>query len=316
MKFLSILLPTYNRSKDLYRNLQMLSNYIRSLDYNNIIEIIISNNCSTDDTEDICKLFIKGNQDISIKYYSQPQNLGIELNSIFVLSKSQAQYIMFLGDDDYISLEYLQFIINYLHHNTNIGCIISSWQGIYPNGDKTPVSRDLNIGNRLYKAGIRAVIQTGWRAHQLSGIVLKREGLYETYKKNKVHTIYPHIYLASVSMLTRNAYLITDYPILITQPGQDKKDWNYGKDGLINHKLEGYKRLPLNWFYRNIIQIACILRERNMITRYANKSFTSFITLIGNILFGKHILILARFFFPFYILYLILRGSIRKLKKR
>lgn len=312
---LSILLPTYNRSKDLNKNLKNISDQIRSLDLYNKVEIIISNNCSTDDTAIVCSKYIESNRDIRIQYYLQEKNLGIELNSIFTLSKSTAEYILFLGDDDFFSIEYLYCVMDTICSNKQIGCIISSWQGIYSDGSLASAKRDIELPNRVFKAGVKAVIETGWRAHQLSGVVIKREGLYETYISQKVHTIYPHIYLASVAMLRYDTLLCTKYPILVTQPGQECKDWNYGKDGLINYKLEGYKCLPTNYLNRNWIQIFCIMRERNMITKYANSSMKDYVVLVKEILFGEHILLFARFFFLLYSLYLIFRGVFRIIKR-
>ena len=47
---LSILIPTYNRCKDLHRNLQLLEKYIVASNCKDQVNIIISNNASTDDT--------------------------------------------------------------------------------------------------------------------------------------------------------------------------------------------------------------------------------------------------------------------------
>ena len=50
---LSILIPTYNRSKFLEKNLQILNQHIHKIDVNNTIEIVVSNNGSPVNTDNI-----------------------------------------------------------------------------------------------------------------------------------------------------------------------------------------------------------------------------------------------------------------------
>ena len=47
---LSILIPTYNRCKDLHHNIQLLESYIVNSNLCKHVNVIISNNASTDDT--------------------------------------------------------------------------------------------------------------------------------------------------------------------------------------------------------------------------------------------------------------------------
>lgn len=106
----SIGLPTYNRVDDLKACLDNLTN----LDYNNI-EIIISDNHSTDTTAEVCKDYIK--KDKRIRFYRQNTNLGVRKNSIFVLEKAKGKYFMLASDDDLRSKTYLSNTIPLLEKN-------------------------------------------------------------------------------------------------------------------------------------------------------------------------------------------------------
>ncbi len=71
---LSVIVPAYNEGK----TLSMVLDRIAQVQLINNIEkeIIVVNDCSTDNTEDVIRQYIAQNPDIEIKYYSHPKNLG------------------------------------------------------------------------------------------------------------------------------------------------------------------------------------------------------------------------------------------------
>jgi glycosyltransferase involved in cell wall biosynthesis len=106
----SIGLPTYNRVDDLKACLDNLTN----LNYKNI-EIIISDNHSTDTTAEVCKEYLK--KDKRIRFYRQNTNLGVRRNSIFVLEKSKGKYFILTSDDDIRGKTYISELIPLLEQN-------------------------------------------------------------------------------------------------------------------------------------------------------------------------------------------------------
>lgn len=75
-------------------------------------EIIISDNASTDDTADICKIYCQ--KDNRIRYVRQPVNLGATENFKFVLDQANGRYFMWAAADDTRSTDFLQVNVNYL----------------------------------------------------------------------------------------------------------------------------------------------------------------------------------------------------------
>lgn len=75
MPILTIAIPTYNSSKYLKETLEKT---IIQCEKNNEIEILVSDNCSTDDTESVVKDFI--NKEINIRYLKNSQNVGLDKN--------------------------------------------------------------------------------------------------------------------------------------------------------------------------------------------------------------------------------------------
>lgn len=91
--FFSIVIPTYNRSK----NLVIAIKSVLRQNFNDY-EIIISDNASTDDTEKICKSF----KNKRIKYFKNTTNIGISRNIYKVIKFAYGNYVFLLGDDDFI----------------------------------------------------------------------------------------------------------------------------------------------------------------------------------------------------------------------
>lgn len=74
IKRLSIVIPAYNEEK----TISQILNRIKSVRLIHEIEkeIIIVNDCSSDNTENIVRQYITDNKDIIIKYFAQPVNMG------------------------------------------------------------------------------------------------------------------------------------------------------------------------------------------------------------------------------------------------
>ena len=112
----SIGIPTYNRSSTLVKSIESVlqQTYIN-------IEIIISDNASTDETQSICEKFC--NLDQRIIYIRQKVNFGAANNFNAVLEVSKGEYFMWLGDDDWISQNYIYECMNVLSHDLNYALV-------------------------------------------------------------------------------------------------------------------------------------------------------------------------------------------------
>ena len=88
---ISFCIPTYNRANYLRCCIESIIGY----QYDDI-EIIISDNCSTDITPDVVKEY----SDSRIRYFRNPTNIGARLNVRAVIDHAQGKYIFYLTDDD------------------------------------------------------------------------------------------------------------------------------------------------------------------------------------------------------------------------
>lgn len=99
---ISFNIPTYNRSDYLKKNLEIILSQIYELHKENEVEINISDNASTDNTEIICNAFISKNKSIHINYNRNNENLGPDANFINSMKMATGDYSLLWGDDDFL----------------------------------------------------------------------------------------------------------------------------------------------------------------------------------------------------------------------
>jgi glycosyltransferase involved in cell wall biosynthesis len=111
----SICIPTYNRSHYLK---QTLNSIVNSEGFCDEIEVIISDNCSTDDTSIVCKEFTEKYK--NIKYFRQPKPTYIaDQNFIDVLSLANGEYIKLFNDTAVLRKGFLFKIVQIIKNNIN-----------------------------------------------------------------------------------------------------------------------------------------------------------------------------------------------------
>jgi len=105
---LTIAIPTYNRSLYLRRNLDFLYNQIN--DFENKVEIIVSDNASIDDTYVVVNDFLlKG---LPITYIKNIDNKGPDFNISQCYITANGKYVLTLGDDDLLVNGSIKAILN------------------------------------------------------------------------------------------------------------------------------------------------------------------------------------------------------------
>ena len=106
----SIGMPVYNGE----RFLENALNSILSQTFNDF-ELIISDNGSTDKTEEICRHYAKADQ--RIRYFRNEQNLGAGWNFDRVAELARGKYFKWACHDDLCALEFLQRCVDILEED-------------------------------------------------------------------------------------------------------------------------------------------------------------------------------------------------------
>lgn len=123
----SICIPTYNRAHFLAESLDS----IRRQDYPNL-EIVISDNHSTDATEALCRAAAA--EDSRIRYIRQRRNLGMHANHNACIDESRGDFLAFFHDDDVYSEQMVSACVAFLRERPHVGLVCPDWQLIDESG--------------------------------------------------------------------------------------------------------------------------------------------------------------------------------------
>ena len=115
MPLVSVGIPTYNRCT----MLQTAVDSILKQTYPNI-EIVISDNASTDGTREYC-LGLAANFN-HVRYYRQENNVGATANFKFVLGMARGEFFFWQADDDLVDPLYVQLVLEGLHDPGTVLC--------------------------------------------------------------------------------------------------------------------------------------------------------------------------------------------------
>jgi glycosyltransferase involved in cell wall biosynthesis len=109
-KTLTIAIPTYNRGIFLQENLSRVLKQV--VGFENEIEILVSDNCSIDNTQSIIQDLIYSGAPII--YNRNNENIGMDGNFIYCFKNASAKYVWLLSDDDHLVEGSLPRIVNLL----------------------------------------------------------------------------------------------------------------------------------------------------------------------------------------------------------
>ncbi len=116
----SVVLPTYNRSHILGRAIQSILNQT----YHNF-EIIIVDDCSTDNTDYIVKKF----DDSRIRYIRHSQNKGGSVARNTGIKAARGEYIAFQdSDDEWLPTKLQKQLDSFIFESSNLGVVYTSFK--------------------------------------------------------------------------------------------------------------------------------------------------------------------------------------------
>ena len=110
---LSIGLPVYNGELFIERAIES----ILAQTFTDF-ELIISDNASTDSTQEICQNFSK--KDNRIRIFKQEKNIGIHRNFYFLLSQAKGEYFAWTAVDDYLDKDFMEKNLKVLESDSSI----------------------------------------------------------------------------------------------------------------------------------------------------------------------------------------------------
>jgi len=169
---LSVAVITYNSSKYVLETLES----IRTKTYKNI-ELIVSDDCSTDKTVDICKDWIEKNKDrfVRTELIAVNKNTGITANANRALRLAKGEWIKFIAGDDFLFPQAMESHVKFIsqkEHKKSV-IVVSSIQLFKDNiKDKRYIWPNFKISNNPREQLRRQLIGTYIKA---SGVFIQRD---------------------------------------------------------------------------------------------------------------------------------------------
>jgi glycosyltransferase involved in cell wall biosynthesis len=118
---LSVCIPTFNRKEILIQNIKHLIKI-----GNSKIQLVISDNCSTDGTSNYVKKLLCESPSFNIIYSRNQTNLGPDLNFKKALSLATGKYSLLLGDDDFLSNDFFLKVLPLLEVDETFSAVFLS----------------------------------------------------------------------------------------------------------------------------------------------------------------------------------------------
>lgn len=180
MKLLSIVIPTYNRCKYLDFLLSRLHEV--SLCYD--LQIIVCNNGSTDETNDIINHWNVLFNDFIIVNHSR--NMGYDYNLASGYKKATSEYVWILGDSYLFDIDSFHLIIRDLTK--------------YPAALLLCTRKDISYKSQLIKNSNTLLNELGWVLTNLSGSIIRTEYINNNVLKRYMNTWFIHFGLLFESL--------------------------------------------------------------------------------------------------------------------
>ena len=134
----SIFMLTYNQEKFIGQAIESILEQKTDFKY----QLVIGEDCSTDNTRVICEKFAKENP-VKIKLLPSERNLGLINNFIRTFKECTGKYVAICDGDDYwIDSLKLQKQVNFLENNADYSIVFTAIKFLYPNGTSHEVVWD------------------------------------------------------------------------------------------------------------------------------------------------------------------------------
>jgi len=187
---LSICIPTYNRIGFLKEMLASVAAQIMEYKLHNEIEVVVSNNGSSDGTQEYLAGLPTQYPGVTFRINNNEGNLGFVRNILKTVEISGAKYWWFIGDDDAVPPGVLLQVVNELKQNKGIPLFIFNQKGSNTITESKNISIQQCVGQYYYYMG---------NAVSICDTVLSRRAIQENYEI-ATSTCWPQTSLYLMSM--------------------------------------------------------------------------------------------------------------------
>ena len=249
---LSVAIPTYNGAKYIREALDSIITQLDDIDEE--IEIVISDNASTDQTPEIVRDYQRKYS--FIKYFRNEENLGADRNFDLAVRRSTGEYVWLFSDDDKLKSDAIKKVLEVLKKYPNIGLIWVNY-GIY-NEDFSVCSmerRDLKTMEDVLCSADEFYTTTHILSTACSTNIVKRSSWNNVDKDRFFESHFIHVAVISSYLIKENNAYCINYPYVMIRMRRVSQWANNGKLLIYSINLatilrgltkKGYKKDTIN----------------------------------------------------------------------
>ncbi len=206
---LTIAIPTYNRKDKLKLCLQYILEQSEGRDD---IEILVSDNCSSDGTEELMKTIAEKNP--KINYCRNSENIGPDRNFLNCYEKATGDYILLLGDDDMLLPGGIERIISSIEKKpVAVFLNTSGLTGTNPISYTAPRFED--VGDIVFDGRDEILEQVGIYITFMSAFVLRTDLVRAVNNKEQyIGSYFIQSHIALATMRESGSYILNTYNCL------------------------------------------------------------------------------------------------------
>ena len=258
---LSICIPTYNRVELLKECVNAILKAIEFSKYN--IEIVISNNCSNDKTEDYCIALT--NKYKFIKYYKNHENVS-ELNFYIAAERANSNFVWLFSDDDILNINAIKVVCDALKSGYNF--IVANYD-LYDNKLMEIKKKNFLIVNKDLVLTDKNTLLTKFnlKLGYISCVIFNRQDFLEmpieTFDKYRTYG-FSFVFGLYSSFKNNLKALIISEPLLIQRGANNPADINWWYKCFVEGSTTIFKELLNLGYNKQAINMA----QKNVFTEY------------------------------------------------
>lgn len=176
-KKLTIAIPTYNRASLLEEQVNRIHEAIKG--FEDYCEILISNNCSTDNTESVLKKIEERSEFIDLNIFSQPENIGALRNICHCIKVAKGKHVWVVSDDDELGQDSIRKVVASILKYPDLGLLVLNFSTKQPESDEIIKDSEYLLGeDDFYTNGkdfFEKYLKESW-----GGLVLTTALVYKT----------------------------------------------------------------------------------------------------------------------------------------
>ena len=281
---ISIGIPTYNGAARIGKALDSILVQLTP-ELATSIEVVISDNASTDDTASVIALYV-ARFPCAIVYRKNDTNIGYDRNVNALFVHAVGQYVWLLADDDELKPGAIHQVLTTFSQHSDLKIMQLNFQSYDP--EMKQVVHEIKIPENLLCEDAETFLSnSAGRYGQVSTLIFERQAWNQAGVEQAYGTNYIHIYALLKVLLTGRSYIAKD-PLVNVRTGSE----NFGTSGdaLIEIPLGGSKIFlqMKNMGYSNNISQKLLLENRRYLFRIIphakNKGLAHSIKLTRNLL--------------------------------